>query len=417
MDSLFTRWFIPSMNEKFITKAVDDVSFALGANIDYDKAKGVLTLSHETAITTFLADNHLTEITPRSTACSQELIKRIEATEMPSTDEEKAEAMQIRPAYWKYLGWAAHIARMTVPWAITACSIAAKFMANPGKVHMELVMHIIAHLAYVVKKKIWRRFKRPKGFNPKKSALYLCFMVDSDHRGNKSGTSNSGLAVFICGMFLCGSRKPQKCITMNTCESEFVSMAGGSQFAVWLLLMLQEARFKIDYPAALVGDNTAAIATTYSAGTKYARHIDLKSKFVCRVAKKKDIVIAYINTHSNVSDHFTKIVDPKSFARFMNWMANGLDEKFDDEIVTTLETLFQECRMRDMAAEMKEKREKQRLLDEAARTSGGVTPQSDRDVTGPSAGTTVNNNSTSMTSGAPSNKSNKIRVKRRRRHR
>jgi hypothetical protein len=73
--------------------------------------------------------------------------------------------------------------------------------------------------------------------------------------------------------------------------------------------------------------------------------------------------------------------------------------------------------MRDMAAEMKEKREKQRLLDEAARTSGGVTPQSDRGVTGPSAGTTVNNNSTSMTSGAPSNKSNKIRVKRRRRHR
>jgi hypothetical protein len=62
--------------------------------------------------------------------------------------------------------------------------------------------------------------------------------------------------------------------------------------------------------------------------------------------------------------------------------------------------------MRDMAAEMKEKREKQRLLDEAALTSGGVTPQSDRDVTGPSAGTAVNNSSTSMTSGAPSNKSN-----------
>jgi hypothetical protein len=65
MDTLFTRWFIPSMNEKFITRAVDDVSFALGANIDYDKAKGVLTFSHETAITTFLADNHLTEIRTR----------------------------------------------------------------------------------------------------------------------------------------------------------------------------------------------------------------------------------------------------------------------------------------------------------------------------------------------------------------
>ena len=420
LDTLFTRWFVPKMNEKFITTAEEEVSFALGANIDWNKETGVLTLSSETAITKFLSDNHLTDINPRSTACSQDLIKRIEAAEMPSTDEEKAESARIRPAYWKYLGWAAHIARFTVPWAITACGIAAKFMANPGKVHFELVMYIIAHLAYVVKKKIWRRFKRPKDFNTKNGALYLCFMVDSDHRGNKSGTSNSGLAVFICGMFLCGSRKPQKCITMNTCESEFISMAGGSQFAIWLLLLLQEARFRIDYPAALLGDNTAAIATAFSHSTKYARHIDLKAKFVCRVAKMKDIVIAYINTHSNVSDAFTKIVDPKSFARFMNWMANGLDDSFDKEIVTTLETLFQECRMRDMATSMKEKRKQQRLLDEA-RTSGGVTSQSDRDVTiptstkGPRAGTKVK--TTSISGNASSNTINKIRVKRRKRYR
>ena len=66
----------------------------------------------------------------------------------------------------------------------------------------------------------------------------------------------------------------------------------------------------------------------------------------------------------------------------MLWMANGLDDNFDNEIVATLEQLFQECRMRDMAAEKKEKRELQRALDEQrAPASGGVTTsQSDHDV-------------------------------------
>ena len=135
-------------------------------------------------------------------------------------------------------------------------------------------------------------------------------------------------------------------------------MSSGSQFAVWLVLFLQEAMFKIDYPCAIVGDNTSAITTVHSPGTtKYARHIDLRRKFVCGVAKMRDFVIAYINTKSNVSDAFTKILEPKAFTKFMLWMANGLDDNFDNEIVAALEQLFQECRMRDMAAEKKEKRE------------------------------------------------------------
>jgi hypothetical protein len=397
LEALFKRWFLPQMNERFITNPDYNINYALGCNIHYDKARGVLTLSNETAISTFLKDNHLEQLSPRSTPCSRELAKRIEQEPMPSTQEELDVADKLKPAYWKYLGWAAHIARMSVPWAITACGIAAKFMANPSPVHFELVIYIIAHLAYVVKKKIWRKFSRPKGFDPKKSTIWMIFMVDSDHRGNKSGTSNSGLAVFICNNFLHGSRKPQKCITLNTCESEFVSMSTGSQFAIWLVLMIQEALFPIDYPCAIVGDNTAAISVAHSPGTaKYARHIDLRSKFVCRVAKKRDFVIAYINTHSNVSDAFTKIVEPKAFLRFMMWMANGLDDQFDGEIVATLEQLFQECKMRDMAARMKEKRDEQQRIDASKQlglTSGGVVPNSNPDAV---IGTNLDNPDTSQ---------------------
>ena len=71
-------------------------------------------------------------------------------------------------------------------------------------------------------------------------------------------------------------------------------------------------------------------------------------------------MIAYINTHSNVSDAFTKILEPKAFTRFMLWMANGLDSTWNGEVVGTLERLFQECKMREKALTSKQKQQKQK---------------------------------------------------------
>jgi len=71
--------------------------------------------------------------------------------------------------------------------------------------------------------------------------------------------------------------------------------------------------------------------------------------------EKRDYVIAYINTHSNVSDAFTKILEPKAFTRFMLWMANGLDSTWNGEVVGTLERLFQECKMREKTLTSKDK--------------------------------------------------------------
>jgi hypothetical protein len=66
--------------------------------------------------------------------------------------------------------------------------------------------------------------------------------------------------------------------------------------------------------------------------------------------KMRDYTPAYIRTHSNTADQFTKIiVDPVSFRQLRDWMANGLDNQWDGEVVETLEKLFQQCKMREMA--------------------------------------------------------------------
>jgi hypothetical protein len=55
--------------------------------------------------------------------------------------------------------------------------------------------------------------------------------------------------------------------------------------------------------------------------------------------------LAYIRTHSNIADQFTKIVDPVSFRRLRDGMANRLDDQWGGEVVETLEKLFQQCKI------------------------------------------------------------------------
>ena len=359
-ERLFKKWFVPEMNRKFILNAepINTFDFTVGVDFHYNKAKGKITLCHESSINKFIADNDLQGLAPKEFPCTPELYKKVMEAPQPSTDEEKEEMRPIRSAYLKYLGWAAHIARTTVPWAITACTVAASFMANPSKVHFALVIQIIAHMKWVVVHKKWRIIQRPKKWCTKTGKLYITCMFDSDHRGQKTGESNSGMACFLCGIYLHGFRKKQKCITLNTCESEFMSMSQAGQFLIWQVLFLVELRFPLDFPAGLLGDNQASIAVAYSpSSTRYARHIDLRAKFVARMLKKRDFILGYIRTHSNIADQFTKIVDPISHRRFRDWMAGGLDEAWEGEVVETLENLFQMCKMREMTERKEVQRE------------------------------------------------------------
>jgi hypothetical protein len=151
-ERLFKKWFVPEMNRKFILNAepLNTFDFTVGVDFHYNKTKGKITLCHESSINKFIADNDLQGLAPKEFPCTPELYKKVMAAPQPSTDDEKEAMRPIRSAYLKYVGWAAHIARTTVPWAITACTVAASYMADPSKVHFALVIQIIARMKWVV---------------------------------------------------------------------------------------------------------------------------------------------------------------------------------------------------------------------------------------------------------------------------
>jgi hypothetical protein len=77
--------------------------------------------------------------------------------------------------------------------------------------------------------------------------------------------------------------------------------------------------------------------------------------------KMRDYALAYIRTHSNIADQFTKIVDPVSFRRFREWMANGIDDQWDGEVVSgdtgEIISAMQDARDREMATRKATQRE------------------------------------------------------------
>jgi hypothetical protein len=69
-------------------------------------------------------------------------------------------------------------------------------------------------------------------------------------------------------------------------------MSQAGHFLIWQVLFLVELSFPLDFHAGLLGDNQASMAVAYSpSSTRYARHIDLRAKFVARVLKKRDFIL------------------------------------------------------------------------------------------------------------------------------
>jgi hypothetical protein len=110
--------------------------------------------------------------------------------------------------------------------------------------------------------------------------LELMFFTDSDHGGNADGSSTLGMMAFMNGNYFRGYSSGQKCLTLNTAESEYIAMAKCLQFAIWTMLLLREMNFKVRFPIPILADNVCG------------------SDIDCKVANTHEICTAYIPPHA-----------------------------------------------------------------------------------------------------------------------
>jgi hypothetical protein len=192
--------------------------------------------------------------------------------------------------------------RLDIMLSVCMC---ARFQAYSKEVHLRAVKRIMRYLVYTPKFGIWY----PKGYN-----FDVIGYSDADYAGCKIyRKSTSGTCQFLGRSLVSCASKKQNSVALSTAEAKYI-VAG--HCCAQLLWMRQTLR---DYGYKLSCDNESAIRMVDNpVEHSRTKHIDIRYHFLRDHQQKGDIEIAYVSTHNQLVDIFTKPLDEKTFSKLRN---------------------------------------------------------------------------------------------------
>ena len=101
----------------------------------------------------------------------------------------------------------------------------SQFMSCPGEVHWKFLFRVLCYLN--TNKSATRMFVRQK------SGRNFFGYADADYAANPdSRRSRTGYCFFLFGNLVANSSRLQHCVTLSTCEVEFLALVAASQYAL-----------------------------------------------------------------------------------------------------------------------------------------------------------------------------------------
>ena len=109
----------------------------------------------------------------------------------------------------------------------------------------------------------------------------VCF-TDSDYAADPvSQKSVSGYIIYVRGVPLCWCSRQQKCITVSSCEAEWIALSEAVKDIIFLLKVCNSMHIQVQLPVTVHVDNIGAIFLSENVTTSQnTKHIDIHSKFV-----------------------------------------------------------------------------------------------------------------------------------------
>jgi hypothetical protein len=183
------------------------------------------------------------------------------------------------------------------------------FQANPKEVHLRAMKRIMKYLVYTTKFGLWY---------PKGSTFDLIGYSDADYAGCKiDRKSTLGTCQFLGRSLVSWASKKQNSVALSTAEAEYI--AAGH-------IPLRDYGYKLS-KLPLPCDNESAIRMADNpVEHNRTKHIDIRYHFLRDHQPKGDIKIAYVSTHNQLADIFTKPLDENTFSKLRNEL-NILDSR------------------------------------------------------------------------------------------
>jgi hypothetical protein len=201
--------------------------------------------------------------------------------------------------------------RLDIMLSVCMC---ARFQANPKEIHLRV------------------RKSTPKFglWYPKGSTFDLIGYSDVDYAGCKiDRKSTSGTCQFLGRSLVPWASKKQNSVALSTAESKYIVAGHCCAQLLWMRQTLRDYGYKLSKVPLLCDNESAIHMVDNFVEHNHTKHIDIRYHFLRDHQQRGDIEIAYVSTHNQLVDIFTKPLDEKTFSKLRNEL-NVLDsQNFD----------------------------------------------------------------------------------------
>jgi hypothetical protein len=197
----------------------------------------------------------------------------------------------------------------------------ARFQGNPKEVHLRVVERIMRYLVYTPKFGLWY---------PKGSTFDLSGYSNANYGGCKFDRKNTlGIVSFWERSLVSWASKKQNSVALSTAEVEYITAGHCCAQLLYMRQTIRDYGYKLSKVPLLCDNESAICMADNPVEHSRTKHIYIRYHFLRDHQQKGDIKIAYINTHNQLANIFTKPIDEKTFSKLRNEL-NILDsQKFD----------------------------------------------------------------------------------------
>jgi hypothetical protein len=118
--------------------------------------------------------------------------------------------------------------------------------------------------------------------------------------------------------------KKQNSVALSTVEAEYIAAGHCCAQLLWMKQTLRDYSYKLSKVHLLCDNESAICMADNPMEHSRKKHIDIWYHFLRDHQQRGDIKIAYVSTHNQLADIFTKPLDEKTFSK-LRYELNVLD--------------------------------------------------------------------------------------------
>lgn len=282
----------------FTVTDAGEVAWILGIEVVCDLGAGTVRIAQSTAIDAVVWAMHLEGAKPASTPIA--VGAKLDRTQCPTMAEATAD-MALVP-YKQGVGMCMYIAVTSRPNIAYTVHRLAKYMANPGRAHWEVLKQLVRYLAGT--REFWLIYGR--------NTDGLAGFTDADW-GTSDNTRHSvcGYVYTFHGGAISWLERQQNVVALSSTEAEYIGITHAAKEALWLHMLLSDLVHPdfSSHAVRLYNENKGAMDlaknNAYHARTK---HISIRYNFIREAVEQQQVDLGYRRTEDMPADLFTKPV-------------------------------------------------------------------------------------------------------------